>query len=290
MADPGWHRDPTGRFAHRYFDGARWTSHVSLGDGRTAMDPLAAVNVPVPHYQSPASAGPVVTVVANGIATAALVLGIIAVLVGFTIIGFFIAFPVAVLALVLGLVGRNRARQLPGQHGHGRAIGGVALGATGLVLSVVGFIVVVAVIHHSAHTIDATLDAPNHPVVGQLGRPIRGGDWELTVTEVVNPALAPAPFGSPQAGARLVSVNLVATNRSTTVRDGFPLLLAHLEDSAGHHFTTAPDSTMDTPLGGLAAGDNVHGHVTFEVSDTSAALVLGFQPGPFDHPIRIPLS
>jgi len=34
-----WYADPTGRHAHRYWDGAQWTPHVA-DDGRTAYDPL----------------------------------------------------------------------------------------------------------------------------------------------------------------------------------------------------------------------------------------------------------
>jgi Protein of unknown function (DUF2510) len=34
---PGWHPDPFGRSALRYWDGARWTEHVSTS-GRTAVD------------------------------------------------------------------------------------------------------------------------------------------------------------------------------------------------------------------------------------------------------------
>jgi hypothetical protein len=37
---PGWHPDPFGRAALRYWDGARWTEHVSTA-GRPAVDPIA---------------------------------------------------------------------------------------------------------------------------------------------------------------------------------------------------------------------------------------------------------
>lgn len=36
-----WHRDPTGRHEMRYFDGARWTEHVS-DRGGAGRDPLAS--------------------------------------------------------------------------------------------------------------------------------------------------------------------------------------------------------------------------------------------------------
>ena len=34
-----WYADPTGRHAHRYWDGTQWTPHVA-DDGRTASDPI----------------------------------------------------------------------------------------------------------------------------------------------------------------------------------------------------------------------------------------------------------
>jgi hypothetical protein len=38
-APAGWHADPTGRYELRYWDGQRWTEHVSRG-GVPATDPL----------------------------------------------------------------------------------------------------------------------------------------------------------------------------------------------------------------------------------------------------------
>jgi prepilin signal peptidase PulO-like enzyme (type II secretory pathway) len=37
---PGyWSKDPTGRYESRYWDGTRWTEHVSDGTGATMTDP-----------------------------------------------------------------------------------------------------------------------------------------------------------------------------------------------------------------------------------------------------------
>ena len=41
MAEAGWQPDPTGRHEHRYFDGSRWTEHVS-DSGATSVDPVQA--------------------------------------------------------------------------------------------------------------------------------------------------------------------------------------------------------------------------------------------------------
>ena len=41
-----WHPDPLGRYTHRYFDGANWTSQVSA-NGVSAVDPLGIAPTPV---------------------------------------------------------------------------------------------------------------------------------------------------------------------------------------------------------------------------------------------------
>lgn len=46
-ANPGWFPDPMGRHQFRYWDGGRWSDHVSDG-GQTAVDPLAAAQSPSP--------------------------------------------------------------------------------------------------------------------------------------------------------------------------------------------------------------------------------------------------
>lgn len=44
-SSPGWHGDPFGRFATRYWDGVRWTEHVANG-GEAALDPPVAGPAP----------------------------------------------------------------------------------------------------------------------------------------------------------------------------------------------------------------------------------------------------
>lgn len=39
-APAGWHPDPYGRFAKRYWDGQQWTEHVVTGDERQQVDPM----------------------------------------------------------------------------------------------------------------------------------------------------------------------------------------------------------------------------------------------------------
>ncbi len=37
--DPGWYRDPTGRYASRYWDGQQWTNQVSSGGANATDEP-----------------------------------------------------------------------------------------------------------------------------------------------------------------------------------------------------------------------------------------------------------
>ena len=124
-AAAGWYANPTRRYDHRYYNGAAWTSDVSSA-GQRVVDPLGIEPTPsVPERPSN-----------PGIATAAMVLGIVAISLSW--VPFVVALGViaAVLAIVLGLVGLRRARRT----GANRAfsIVGIATGAGALVVAIVG--------------------------------------------------------------------------------------------------------------------------------------------------------
>ena len=121
----GWYPDPLGRYDSRYHNGVTWTADVSL-HGERYVDPLgtAAESARAGDGQP------------NGIARAAMVLGIIGVAIGWIPILFIIGGACAVLALVLGTIGLRRSAV----RGSGRSQSIVALttGACGLAACVVG--------------------------------------------------------------------------------------------------------------------------------------------------------
>lgn len=84
-----------------------------------------------PGYGQPAPGGPVGSP-KNGLGVAALVLGILALLTSFTVLGGVLF---GLLAIVLGLVGRGRAKRGEATNG-GMALAGVILGVLGLLISV----------------------------------------------------------------------------------------------------------------------------------------------------------
>jgi Domain of unknown function (DUF4190) len=111
----------------------------------------------------------------NGLAVAALVLGIIGVVAGVTVILFFLAFPLGVLALIFGLVGQANARKRDGA-GRGQAIAGTVLGGVTIGLSIIGVLIIVVWVRDTEITLkgpfrlgradpavyDATLDTCTH--------------------------------------------------------------------------------------------------------------------------------
>ena len=80
----------------------------------------------------------------NGLGTTALVLGIIGAVAGATLVLFFLAFILGVLAVVFGLIGRGRAKRGEASN-KTAATWGFALGVVALVLSVVGGVFLIRV-------------------------------------------------------------------------------------------------------------------------------------------------
>lgn len=123
---PGWHPDPSGRYEFRYFNGTTWTGDVSTGGTRF---------IDLYHPASEPSATPRGR---NGLAIAAMVCGIVACVIGWLPFVAFGGIVLAVLALCFGVIALRRARL--GGRGRGMAIAGIATGAGGVALSVVGIV------------------------------------------------------------------------------------------------------------------------------------------------------
>jgi hypothetical protein len=155
----GWFPDPLGRHEHRYFNGQSWTADVADG-GQRRVDPLGTMPGPGPGG-APQQFGAASGNTSGGGSTAALVCGIIAVLLAwipFLVVGGLV---LAILALVFGI--RGIRRSTAGAPGRGKAIAGTVLGAIGLGLSIIGvwlsvvtLIEVTDFIEPEAHTAQVT--------------------------------------------------------------------------------------------------------------------------------------
>jgi hypothetical protein len=176
----GWFPDPLGRHEHRYFNGSAWTADVSDG-GNRYVDPLGTGG-------GWAAAGPPPR---NGVATAALVCGIIGLLVAWMPFVVAVGLVLAVLAIVLGVRGLRRSTALG--TGRGAAIAGIVTGVAALALAVVGIVLSVVVYRAVDDFIDpgpvatdvtsCTIDGSTAVVDGELtNQGLTEADYTIFVT------------------------------------------------------------------------------------------------------------
>lgn len=141
---PGWYPDPTGRFEHRYHNGTTWTGDVA-NDGHRRVDTAGAGPAPAadPWPANPSarvggpgdSGGPAL---GNPSATAALVLGIVGVTLGWLPYLAYLMIPVVGVGGLLALRARRLAR-ISGV-GSARATAGLVLAPIGLVVVIGGVV------------------------------------------------------------------------------------------------------------------------------------------------------
>jgi hypothetical protein len=141
---PGWYADPLRRFELRWFNGADWTADVANGENRFVDPQGTAVVHPVvdnaaDHATSPTSKGSRKGGTDGGgnpAANAAMALGIVAVAISWLPFVVVLGFVAALLAIGFGTVGLRRAG--PTGDGRGRAIAGIATGASAVVAATIG--------------------------------------------------------------------------------------------------------------------------------------------------------
>jgi hypothetical protein len=132
-------------------------------------------------------------------------------------------------------------------------------------------------------------DTPSVASVGDtinLAGQEEGERVAVTVVKVVDPAKPEDEFSSPEAGMRLVAVQLRLKNIGTQVIDESPDNGAKVRDTQGQQFDTTITGTATGPdFGGsvtLVPGDTALGFIVFEVPVTSKinkiqfALASGF--------------
>lgn len=127
---PGWYSDPLGRFDLRFYNGRQWTADVST-DGVRFIDPLGTQV----RADSPPSA--------DSIATAAMVLGVIAISTAWMPFLVVVGVVTAIIAISLGTAALRRARRSGGSRS--RAIVGIATGTSALIAAILGVLLTVIV-------------------------------------------------------------------------------------------------------------------------------------------------
>lgn len=118
----GWYTDPHGSSSQRYWDGSTWTSEVRSPN--PSADQVIYVE----------KAG-------NGLAVAALVTGIVGLVLALIPLLFFVGWGLGITAFVLGLVARSKAKK-PGIGRKTMATWGVVLGLLSFGMGSVGYSVI----------------------------------------------------------------------------------------------------------------------------------------------------
>ena len=140
--NPGWYADPLRRFELRYYNGASWTADVST-DGDRFVDPLG-LEVPGLSPSGVPAGSSAAHPAANSPATAAMVLGIIAVAISWLPFIVVLGAVAAVLALAFGVVGVRRSTS--SGVGRSRAVVGLVTGASALVFAALGAVLTFVVL------------------------------------------------------------------------------------------------------------------------------------------------
>lgn len=128
--ESGWYPDPIGRFELRFHNGVHWTADVSTS-GTRFVDPLGL-------------APPTSRDTTNSVATAAMILGIVAVTTAWMPFLVVLGVVTATIALALGVTGLRRSTR--SGVGRGRAVAGIAMGASAIAAAVIGVLLTAIVL------------------------------------------------------------------------------------------------------------------------------------------------
>ena len=228
-AAPGWKRDPSGRFAGRYWDGADWTEHVVSPDRTRTLDPLSGEEAPAPQPSPVAPSGQSGRLPVAGPAGQPTKRG------GWPLWAK-IALPVAVLvAISAGLSSDDQPD------------------ATS----------------DSTPQPSATTEVPTTavPRLYAIGDTAPTGDLEVTLHGFSDPQ-APGQVLRPQPGMHFVSVDVEVANRTPAPQTFSSLLGFRLLAGRNRQFDlTFNDITPGPPEGEIPAGRAIRGLVVFEVPD-----------------------
>jgi hypothetical protein len=293
----GWYPDPSGAPGQRYWDGTAWTDHEAPP---TAAQPQPATEV-LAHVAPPR----------NGLGLAALILGIIGAISGIIPLLFWLAGTLGVIGLILGFVGRARAKR--GEATNGKtALWGIITSAIALILSIVGMVIVFDAFGEAADELaeiaeepTAAVDSPESEpaaeppaeeptqpadtvAAGAVGDTITvtedGVDTGEVLFESVTSRTTPtdADFGEPPANGTYWTVTIVATAIGDQTFDVNPFYF-YLSDPAGNRWDAFDGNAIfestdnDLQATTLNAGEMVRGTIVFDAPAEAAELV--YAPG-----------
>jgi hypothetical protein len=132
-----------GRFEYRYHNGQAWTADVSTG-GRRYVDPLSSAPPSAPQFGPPPGPGAPLHRAGNGIALAGMVCGIVGLVTGWVPFLGVLGIVASIVGLSLSIPGLRRSRESGERRSFAitgiiTSIGGLVVGALGIVLTIALF-------------------------------------------------------------------------------------------------------------------------------------------------------
>lgn len=236
----GWHRDPTGRYEYRWFNGVSWTGDVAVG-GQQYVDPLGVAPTPMARRAR------------RGLAIASMIVGIGSLVLAMLPLAFVGGAIGGIVAIVTGAVALGRARRqrpdtvpgTPTSTGKAFAVAGLVLGLAALPTCVLGY-------YFSAYLLDRIEEATDLGEYRAVVDTCDAGDYLITMTgtitnlddtehayDITVSFVAGLPSNS----------TTVAPSDGTTVADGQPLgsaTVSNLRVAAGQSATFTAGS-FDVP-------------------------------------------
>lgn len=215
----------------------------------------------------------------NSFGTAALVLGIIALLFSWIPFVGFIGFVLGALAIVFGAIAVHRA--------HVRTAGNKVLSYFGLVLGIAAFVISIATFTSVMSTISTSAPPPALETSGgevtnhAFGDTATWSGGEQIRVSAPQPVSAENPYLGPNDGKRWVAVDVTVTNGGTRPYD-----VVTTAFTAQHSGRVAQEAYMSNqndslPQTALAPGQSVSFTKVFEIESSSGDLQLSVKPNLF---------
>lgn len=243
----------------------------------TPITPTSPASVPTPATTAPPAGQ------TNGLAIAALVVGIVAVVSGWIP---FWGLLVGATAVVLGILGLKKAT------GKGMAIAGIITGALGALwglVVVVFFIIAITLSATTANTYSTMLEEQNKESQSLIdskkdfakGETAKFGDKFEVKVNSVEAGYNPGQYYTPAEGKEYVRVNITIKNTSDDEEYVSAYSFAVLDNGMAKNSTYAPVE-QELTSGDLAAGASTTGNIVYEITKDASDLKLQYDITVFD--------
>lgn len=144
----GWYPDPAGGGGQRWWDGYQWATNALPAGMTPVRDMQPGERLALATIDAEQAPG-------RGKALAALICGIVGVVIGLVPILGLLAFALGIVAIVLGVIAYKTGRRV----GHRQGRAAIVLGVASIVLSIIGYVIVSNAFNDFSDSVDCLSNA-----------------------------------------------------------------------------------------------------------------------------------